>query len=111
MLHFDRIDVFEGIYGSKTSVSRECIIYDCPYFLDKGLTFQPDVCNGNEWHDVLMMPMDLNDTATLNTHGVNYCGIINGINKIEAVNLLQNVDLSGKSGTKYNLYLSYIKSR
>ena len=46
------------------------------HFLDTGFKFQPYVSNG--YHDML---------------------IINGISKLEAKNLMQNIDLSEKSGT------------
>ena len=45
------------------------------------------------------MLINLNDIAILNIHGVNYRCIINGISKTEAVKLLENVDLTEKSGT------------
>ena len=54
-------------------------------FLDKGFTFQLDVCNG--CHDILMMSMSLGDIAILNIHGANYCCIISGISKSDAINL------------------------
>ena len=54
-------------------------------FLDKGFTFQLDVCNG--CHDILMMSMSLGDIAILNIHGANYCCIISGISKSGAINL------------------------
>ena len=38
--------------------------------------------------------MNLNDIAVLNIHGAGCCAIISGISKSEAVNLLNNVDLS-----------------
>ena len=50
------------------------------------------MCNG--FHDVLMMSINFNDIAVLNIHGVDYRCIINGISKREAVDWLQNVDLS-----------------
>ena len=43
-----------------------------------------------------MMSMNLNDIAISNIYGVNYRCIINGISKSEAVNLLQNTNLSKK---------------
>ena len=43
--------------------------------------------------------MDLNDIAILNICGVDYRCIVNGIRKSKAVNLIQNADLSEKSGT------------
>ena len=56
--------------------------------------FQPDVCNGR--HDVLMMPINLNDIAILNIRDVGYRCIINEISKTDAINLLQNADLTGE---------------
>ena len=42
---------------------------------------QPDVCNG--CHDVLTMSMNLNDTATLNIHGVDYIVVLSmGLAKV-----------------------------
>ena len=69
ILYYDRSnDVSEAIDVIKTSESKECDICHYCYFLDKGFKFQPDVCNG--CHDVLMMSMNLNNTAILNVHGV-----------------------------------------
>ena len=47
-----------------------------------------------------MMSMNHNsDIAILNINSADYCCIINGINKSEAVILLQKANLNGKSGT------------
>ena len=46
-----------------------------------------------------MMPIKLNDIAILNIRSVNYRCVINEISKSEAVNLLQNADVSEKGGT------------
>ena len=54
------------------------------------------VCNG--CHDLLMMFINLDDIATLNINSVNYCCNINEINKSEALNLLQNIDLTIEVG-------------
>ena len=45
MLYFDRIDVSKEIDVNKTTESKECDICHNWYFLNKGLKFQPDVCN------------------------------------------------------------------
>ena len=45
--------------------------------------FQPNVCN--ECHDILMS-VNLKDIAILNINGVDYCCLIDGISKCEAVN-------------------------
>ena len=55
-------------------VHQECII--CHYW---------KFLNGSR--DVLMMSIDINSIAILNIHVVDYFCIINGIMKIEAINL------------------------
>ena len=59
--------------------------------------FQANVYNGCS--DVLMMSMSLSNIAILNIHDVDYCCIIIRISKSEAVNLLQNFDLTETSRT------------
>ena len=97
MLYFDRIDVSEGTDVNKTSASKECDICHYWYFLNKGFKFQPNVCN--RCHDVLLMTMNLSDITSLNIKSSNDCCIISGISKNEAINLMQNADLTEKSGT------------
>ena len=46
-----------------------------------------------------MMPMKLSNIAILKIKGADYCCIISGTSKSEAINLLQNIDLTEKSGT------------
>ena len=78
------------------------------FFLYKGFKFQPDVCNG--CHGVLIMSMNFSDIAILNIYDGDCCCIISGISKSEAINLMQNVDLTGKSGTlqkKNNFFFIY----
>ena len=88
MLYCDRIDVSTGIDVNKTSESKEFDICHYWNFLHKGFKFQPNNCNG--CHDLLMMSMNLSDIA-------DYCCIINGISKSEAMNLMQNINLTEKS--------------
>ena len=97
MLYFDRIDVSEGTDVNKTSESNECDICHYWYVLNKGFKFQPNVCN--RCHDLLMMSLNLSDVAILNIKGSDYRCIISGIRKSEAVNLMQNTDLTEKSRT------------
>ena len=47
------------------------------------LSLEPTACNS--FHDILMMSIDINNIALLNTHGVNYCSIIIGITKSETI--------------------------
>ena len=97
MLYFDRIDVSERIDISKTSASKECDICHYWFFLNYSFKFQPNVCN--RCHDLLMMSVNLSDIAILSIKGSDCRCIISLISKNEAINLLQNADLTEKSGT------------
>ena len=97
MLYYDRIDISEGIDVNKASASKEYDVCHYWYFLNYSSKFQLGVCN--RCHDLLMMPVNLSDIAILNIKGSNYCCIISLTTKNEATNLLQNRDLTEKSGT------------
>ena len=58
-----------------------------------------------------MLSMNLSYIAILNIKGSNYCCIISLISINEAINLMQNADLTKKSRTLQNMknLLSYIK--
>ena len=95
MLYSDRTDVSEGIDVNKTSESKESNICHYQYFLNKGFKgfkFQPNFCNG--CHDLLIMSMNLSNFAILVIKSADYCCIISGTSKIEAINLMQNTDLN-----------------
>ena len=47
-----------------------------------------------------MMSMNLSDIAILNIKGSDHRCINSGISKIEALNLMQNTNLTTKSGTR-----------
>ena len=96
MLYYDRIDVSEGIDVNKTSASEESDIFHYCYLVNYSFKFQPNVCN--RCHDLLMMSINLSDIAILNIRGSDYCCIISLISKNEAIKLMQNTDLTGKSG-------------
>ena len=97
MLHYDTIDVSETIDVNKTNESKECNICHYWYSLNKGFKFQMYVCN--RCHDLLMMSMNLSDIVILSIKGSDYCCIISLIAITEAIKLLENVDLTEKSGT------------
>ena len=52
-----------------------------------------------------MMSLGINSIVTLNIQGIDYCCIIVGISKSEAMNLLKNVDLSKKSASQNIFFL------
>ena len=90
MLYYDRIDVSEGIDVTKTSKTRECDICHCWYnYIFK---FQPYVYN--RCHDLSMMSMNLSCINILNNSDTDYCYIISKISKNQAINLVQNIDLT-----------------
>ena len=97
MIYYDRIDVSEGIDVNKTSASEEYGICHYLYFLNNSFKFQPNVCN--RYQDLLMLSVNLSDSAILNIKVSNYHCFISLIRKNEAINLLQNADLTEKSGT------------
>ena len=74
MLYYDRIGVSKGIDVNKTSASKECDICHYWYFLNHSFKFQPNVCNRCD--DLLMMSVNLSNTAILNIKGSDYCCII-----------------------------------
>ena len=95
----DRTGVSEGIDVNKLMLSslKECDSCHYWYFLNYSLKFQPNVCN--RCHDLLMMSMDLSDIAILNITGSDHRCIISLISKNKAINVMQNADLTEKSGT------------
>ena len=64
--------------------------YSAEYF-----KYQPYVCKG--CHDFSMTVINLSDFFILNIKGVDYRVYISGIDKKEAVNILNNSVLSNKS--------------
>ena len=93
--------MIESTFLQKLILIKKCIkrvwYFPLLVLLDKGVTFQPYVCNG--CHDVLMISMKLRNIAILKTYGVNYRCIIAGISKSEAISLRQKADLKAKTRT------------
>ena len=80
MLYYDRIGVSKGIDVNKTSASKKCDICHYWYFLNYSFKFQPNVCNRCD--DLLMMSINLSNTAISNIKGSDYCCIIGLISKM-----------------------------
>ena len=93
----------------KKNASKEFSICHYWYFLNFSFKFQPNICN--RCHYLLTMSMKPSDTAILNIKGSDYHCIISSVSKNEAVNFLQNADLTEKRGTLQNInnLFSYIK--
>ena len=97
MLHYDTIDVSEGFDDNSTSASKQCDVCHYWYFLNYNFKFQADVCT--LCHDLLITSINFSVIAILNIKGSDYLCIISLISKYEAMNLMQNADLTEKSGT------------
>ena len=105
MLYYGRINVFGGIYINQTSASKECDICHYLYFLNYSYKFQSNVCN--RYHDLLMMSLNFSDLlmmsmnfsniAVLNIKDSDYRCIISLISKNEAINFMQNAELTKKN--------------
>ena len=54
-----------------------------------------------------MNSINLSDISILNIKSADYCCIIIIIRKSEAINLMQNIDLTEKSGTLQNIKIYY----
>ena len=87
MLHYDRIDISEGIDLAKSNNSKECMICHY-YFFNYGFNFQDYVCNG--CHDLTMLSVSISDIAIITFKNVDYRCIIHNISKSETINLLKN---------------------
>ena len=70
MLYYDRIYISGGIDVNKTSESKDRDICHYWHFLNKGLKFQPNVCN--RCYELLIMSMNLSNVANLNIKGADY---------------------------------------
>ena len=96
MLNYDRIDVSEETDINKTGASKECEVCCCWYFVNYSFEFQRNICN--RCYNLLMMSVKLSDLDFWNIKDSDYWFIIKLINKKETMNLLQNGDLTEKSG-------------
>ena len=76
--------VSEGTDANKTRKSTECDICHYWYFLNKGFRFQLNVYN--RYHDLLMMSMNLSNTAILKIKNAK-C-VISRISKNGSINLM-----------------------
>ena len=63
--------------------------------LDKEFRFPPTACSG--CHDVLTMSIGIKNITISDIYGVDYCCIIDGTVKREAIKLSRNADFSEKS--------------
>ena len=95
MLEYDRIDISERIDINNTNESNECDICHYWYFLDKSFKYEPYLCNG--CHDLMQKAMNFN-VAIVSIKGNDYRIYFWYISKDDAISILKNSNLSGKTG-------------
>ena len=86
MIQYEGIDISEGIDFNKTISSKVCMICHYWYFKDIGFKYQPYVSNG--CHDFSMTLQNLSDFFILIVKNVDYRCYIVGIDKKDAISLL-----------------------
>ena len=94
MIQYERIDISEEIDFNKTNQSVACMICNYWYFKDIGFKYQPYVCNG--CYDFSMIVQNLDDFVISRIKKVDYRWYIVGMNKKDAVSLLNNSALDNK---------------
>ena len=77
-------------------VQQKSDVFHYCYFLNDSFKFQR-VCS--RCHDLLMLSMSLSNIFILNIKDSDYCGIFSLICKNQAISIMQNADLTEKSGT------------
>ena len=75
-------------------VQKKCMICHYWYFKDIGFKYQPYVCNG--CHDFSMIVQNLSDFVILGIKNVDYSCYLVGINRKDAISLLNNSVLDNK---------------
>ena len=96
MLEHDKIDINEGIEVKKNKlVSKECIICNYWYFINRNLNYQRYVCDG--CHDMSLKTGSMHNLAIVynndNTYRINFAFM----SKINALNLIKNAVIIDKN--------------
>ena len=95
MLQYERIDVSEGINTDRSNKSNEFVICHYWYFKDIGYKSEPHSCN--KCHNISRMVYELENIAILNVKDVDYRCVLWNITRNDAINMLDNSELDGKS--------------
>ena len=88
MLHYQKIDVSEGIDVNKTSASEKCELCRYWFFEYVRFKFEERVCNG--CHDLLTMADSLKNMAILSAKGATFRCLLISISKNESLKKLNN---------------------
>ena len=94
MIQYERIDTSKEIDVNKINLLLECMICHYWYFKNIGFNYQPYVFNG--CHDFSVIVQNLSDFLILKLKNVNYSCYIVGMDKKDAISLLNNSILNNK---------------
>ena len=75
---------------------KKCDISNHWYFLDKEYQFEPYLCN--VCHDLMQETMNFNDIVFASVKGIDYRIHFGYMSKDDAISIMKNVDLNGKTG-------------
>ena len=82
MLYYDRTDLSEEIYLTKSNNSTDLNDFN------HGFKVQDSICNG--CHNLTILSLNLTDIAIITVKGLNYSCIIREISRSDAINLLKS---------------------
>ena len=89
MLEYDKIDINEGIDVNKNKlVSKECIICNYWYFINRNFNYQRYVCDG--CHDMSLKTSSMHNLAIGYNNGNAYRTNFAFMSKNNALNLIKN---------------------
>ena len=94
VIQYERIDISEEIDLNKTNKSLKCMICGYWYFKDAEYKYQPYVCN--ECHDFNMTVQNLSGFFIVTIKNVGYRCYFVGIDKNNAISLLNSSVLDNK---------------
>ena len=94
MISYERIDCSEDSDFNKGENSVKCMICNYYYLKDIGFKYQQYVCDG--CHDLSMTVKNLSDLFVVTIKNVDYRVYMTGVDKKDAVNILNNSKLGNK---------------
>ena len=97
MLEYDKIDINEGIDVNKNKlISKECIICNYWYFINRNFNYQRYVCDG--CHDMSLKTSSMHNLAIGYNNGNAYRINFALMSKNNALNLIRNAVIIDKKG-------------
>ena len=108
MVEYDKLDISEGIDINKNTASKERGICHYWYFSDKNFKYEPYLCNG--CHDLTQKAIIFNDLAIVSIKGGDYRIHFWYRSKDDAMNIMQNCNVSKKSGSLYMYFFIIYKN-